>query len=156
MDLFNNMMGKLTQAKQNTVKWVKDYSETSRLNVEITNSEKQILDLYKEIGAKIYELYHASPIPEVADQFAKIDALFSNIDIIREQIKTINAEGTCPSCGAKINKDVPFCSSCGYKLAVAAPEAAPAPAPQPAVCANCGATLQENALFCNACGTKVQ
>lgn len=116
MAFFDNMMGKISQATQNTAKKVKDFSETSRLNVEINNSEKQINELYKEIGAKVFTMYHDAPIPELADLFARVDGLNANIATIREQIQAITSEGTCPNCGAKVNKDVPFCSACGTKL----------------------------------------
>lgn len=47
----------------------------------------------------------------------------------------------CAKCGATINEDLPFCGSCGIKLA--------------RVC-RCGADISANSTFCSSCGAKYE
>lgn len=156
MDFVNNMKGKFSQASSSTVQKAKELSETAKLNSTISNAEKQISDLYTQIGYEIYVAYAEKPMPEIAELVSQVKELHKTIDDCKEQIKAINAANSCPQCGAKINKSMAFCSGCGYKIPpaeeVASAEPAPAPAP---TCSGCGASLSEGAMFCTSCGMKI-
>lgn len=149
MALFDNVMNKITNAGQTTMQKAKDFSEVAKLNGMISEAEKQISDLYGEIGYAVCCAYMDNPIPEAAELIGQVKQLHQKIEDCKEQIKAINVSGACPQCGAKIAKGSAFCGECGYKL----PEQAAAP--QTSFCTNCGATVAVGATFCSSCGTKV-
>lgn len=150
MALFDNMMNKITNAGQTTMQKAKDFSEVAKLNGVISETEKQISDLYGEIGYAVCRAYMDNPIPEAAELIEQVKQLHWKIEDCKAQIKTITATDGCPQCGAKIAKGSAFCGECGCKL----PEQADAVS-QTHVCATCGAALAAGAAFCSSCGTKV-
>ena len=50
----------------------------------------------------------------------------------------------CPNCGAKITKEVKFCSVCGYELLK-----------QKEKCPNCSKLVNKGDMFCKHCGAKI-
>jgi len=159
MDFINNMRGKLSLASQNTVQKAKDISEIAKLNSTISSLEKQLNELYEKIGYEIYNAYKDTPIPEVSTQLIQAADIHQLIETCREQIKTINSNELCPQCKAKINKDMLFCSECGYKLVheeVAEGTVANESSAEKLVCSNCGEILANTAVFCSCCGQRVE
>ncbi len=158
MAFFDNVRGKLNQASQTTVKKAKEFSEIAKLNGTIASTERQINELYSKLGYEVYCAYNEAPLPEVEGLINQLKELHQNIENCRAQIKEISAVETCPNCGARITKEMIFCSGCGSKLAV------PVPQPEPEVveeiqdvlfCGACGAELAPDSIFCTNCGNKV-
>lgn len=152
MDFINNMRDRLSQASQLTVQKAKDLSELAKLNSAISNAEKQINELYGKIGYKIYCTYYDSPLPEVSDLISQVTKLHQSIETCKMQIKAINSANSCPQCGAKISKDMAFCSGCGYKLISTEQPANTEPT---LFCSNCGAPISSGSIFCTSCGQKI-
>ena len=151
MAFINNMRDRLTQASQSTVQKAKDLSGLAKLNSTISNAENQISDLYGKIGYEVYCAYCDAPLPEVAEMIRQITDLHRTIESCKAQIKAINTADLCPQCGAKVGRNVAFCSGCGYKLP-GAEQPAPAKA---SFCSKCGAAISANSLFCTSCGERV-
>lgn len=149
MAFFDQMKNKLTATSQSAVQKAKDLTETSRLNGQVNEAEKEINELYRKLGYEIYLAYRKEPLAEGAELIAQISELHDRVEELKNQIQTINRASLCPECGAKISKGMVFCSSCGCKLPAAEEK-------QAAVCANCGAELEHGALFCTGCGTRVK
>lgn len=156
MAFFDNMKGKLNQASQTTVQKAKEFSEIAKLNATIAATERQINELYSKLGYEVYCAYNEAPLPEVEGLLTQLKELHQNIENCRAQIKEISAVETCPNCGARISKEMIFCSGCGSKLAVPKPEVEIVEEVQEAVfCGACGAELTPGAIFCTNCGNKV-
>ncbi len=60
----------------------------------------------------------------------------------------------CPSCGAIVDKDQKFCTSCGHKLPEDL-EPVAEESPEIKICPKCGAELKPGTKFCTECGAKV-
>ncbi|MBR7125037.1 MAG: zinc ribbon domain-containing protein, partial [Prevotella sp.] len=52
----------------------------------------------------------------------------------------------CPKCNNPLREGAKFCTACGQKIEVAAPQATASTCPQ------CNAPLREGAKFCTKCG----
>lgn len=152
MAFFDDVKNKVTQVGHSAAKSARDFSETTKLNSQISDTEKQINQLYTQIGYEIYCAHNADPLPEVAQLIEQLNALHDQIEGLRAQVQTINASSLCPGCGAKIRPGMAFCSSCGTKLPQ--PEPAQPAAPQNR-CPVCGAPTAADALFCTSCGTRL-
>lgn len=131
MAFFDNVKGKLSQASQTTVQKTKDLSEIAKLKTQVMGAEKQINDLYGKLGYEIYAAYSQNPLPEGEAIIKQLNDLHANIEAWNAQIKVINTVPTCPQCGTKLNRDMPFCTNCGCRVADAAPVEVPTVAPAP-------------------------
>ncbi len=136
MAFFDNVLGGINQA-----------TEVAKLNGTISSTERQINDLYRQIGYAIYCAHHQDPLPEVKEQIEQVVALHKVIDDCNAQIAAIKAADSCPQCGAHVGKGVAFCAACGYKL--------PVPEPSAAFCTGCGTALTPGSAFCPSCGQKI-
>lgn len=154
MAFFDQMKSKLTATSQSAVQKAKDLTETTRLNSQVNEAEKEINELYRKLGFEIYKAYREAPLSEGEELIAQLNELHDKVEALKTQIQTINRASLCPECGAKISKGMVFCSSCGCKLPEA--EEKPQEEKQTALCANCGAVLEDGALFCTDCGTRVE
>lgn len=148
MAFLDSMKGKITNAGQSTAQKAKDLSGIAKLNAAVAEAEREISDLYGQIGYEVYRAYRDWPVPEAAELIEQVTQLHQRIADCKEQIKAINAANSCPQCGAKIVKGNAFCGSCGYKF----PEP---PADQVLFCGSCGAHVAAGASFCTVCGAKI-
>ena len=153
MAFFDEMKNKLAATSQSAVQKAKDLTETTRLNSQVNETEKEISALYRQLGFVIYQAHRDDPIPEGAELIARIGELHGKVEELKAQIQNINRASHCPTCGAKISKGMVFCTSCGSKLPVV--EEAPQEEKNVARCTACGTALEEGSLFCTNCGTKV-
>lgn len=112
------------------------------LNQQITNTEKEINDVYKQLGAKYYELHKDDPEADLAGFVATITENYSKIDQLKAEVEQKKAEiaavqlttqntqqeaqptapvqmqasgRVCPKCGNPAGDDL-FCGYCGARL----------------------------------------
>lgn len=149
MAILNDLKGKVAQVSQSAIQKTQDLTEIARLESRISDAKEKINNLYGEIGYKVYLSYAERPLPEAADLIAQVSQLHAEIDRCQAQINAINSATTCPSCGAKVDRNATFCSECGAKIVRAEPSGAPQER-----CVNCGSPLAPGAIFCSECGTK--
>lgn len=70
---------------------------------------------------------------------------------IKEKENTVVfAKQNCAQCGAEIEIDSVFCSSCGTKVDIQTQDSV-----QNRFCSNCGTKVPEDATFCTECGSKL-
>lgn len=155
MSILNNLRGKITEASTATVQKAKDVSETTKLNKMISDSRNQIQGLYSEIGYQVYCTYKENPIPEVAEQFKKVDEILETIEECGSKIKEINAGNMCPECGAKIRPNMKFCSGCGLKLNMEELKKEEEKR-EVSYCMECGDPIEPDDEYCMNCGTKIE
>lgn len=150
MAVFENVKTKITQGGRAAIQKTKELTETARINSAISETRRQVNNLYKLIGQEIYATYQNDPIPEVAEQIRNITELNKLIAEYKEQIRKINAVVICPQCNSKSKPDVTFCSECGYKLSqVSVIQAAD-------FCTGCGAPVSVDMNFCTVCRKKLR
>jgi chromosome segregation ATPase len=89
MAFINNLGKKLGSAAGATAAKAKDLAETTKLNSQISDQEKQIQKLYAEIGEKIFELEKENTESPVRDLCDKISAAQQNIEQLKQKIDAI-------------------------------------------------------------------
>nr|WP_300094842.1 hypothetical protein [Sedimentibacter sp.] len=70
----------------------KDFAETTKLNSEISAEEKQINQLFLEIGKFIFESEKENPDSVVAEFISKIKASQQTIEELKRKIEEIKAD----------------------------------------------------------------
>ena len=153
MAFINDVKGKISKTSQYTVQKAKDLSETAKLNAAIADMEKQITELYQEIGSKVYRYYHNDPIKKVEDSIQKVSALYQNIESCKKRIEDFSPVKICAKCGTQVNKEMKFCYNCGNEFPM--PRPATAETNKPIYC-TCGNKISAGSNFCTACGKKLQ
>lgn len=153
MSFFEQLGKRITDAGQGVAQQTKNFADVTRLNSEISDKEKQIIQLYQSIGQRYYEQNKEAPAPEHQPDVAAIQALFAEIAQRKEEIKQIKGVVKCPNCGADVPAQAQFCNSCGAKMEPAQP--AEVPAGEVQTCPACGAVLGKDNMFCTHCGAKL-
>ncbi len=147
MAFFETLGGKIINAGQSIAQSTKNFADVTKLNSAVSDYEKQIMDLYTIVGKSYYERHKTDANAEEQQRITAINALFKQIDDLKQQIKEIEGIEKCPNCGADVPRDALFCNNCGSKIIK---EAAGGH------CANCGMPLAAGSMFCAHCGTKVE
>lgn len=135
MALFNDLGKKLTAVGQGAAQQTKIFAETTKINSHISDEERQIKNLYMEIGKRYVEANKNNPSAEYYDLIVGIQDADARIAQYKQQINEIKGVKKCPNCGAELANAAIFCNSCGTKIAeqpvsdIPAPMDAPVAAP---------------------------
>ncbi|MDE7389324.1 MAG: zinc ribbon domain-containing protein [Lachnospiraceae bacterium] len=150
MAFFDNLGKKLSQAGQEVSQQTRIFAETAKLNSSISDEEKQINNLYNQIGKSYFESNKDNEASEYRDAILAIRDALARIEGYKEQIRKVKGIKVCPNCGAEVTANAAFCTACGSKV----PEPMPEPLPNSLVgnCPNCGAAVNIGSAFCDSCG----
>ena len=147
MSVFDQIGNKITNAGQETAAKAKNFAEATKLNSRIGDCEKQVSQLFLEIGKAYYENHAQDDNAEERQRIEQVRGLYGEIELYKEQIRKLKGVEYCTACGAEVPIGSAFCSACGAKLQMVKV--------QETKCPNCNAQLQPEDLFCAVCGTKI-
>ena len=154
MPIFDNIGKKITETTQNVVRGTKDLTDTARLNSMISEENRQIIELYTQIG----RLYYESAAPDSETPIGKlclsITAAAERIANHNEAIRQIKGVKKCPACTAEIPISSAFCGVCGARTDTATVDVEPNI--EKKFCTGCGTELESGLAFCTSCGQKIE
>lgn len=152
MAFFDQLGAKLTQTSSTAVQKTRDMAETMKLSGQISEKEKQVNQLYQEIGRIYYQNFADRDVELFRGPVSEIRSIEAELANMRETVRQLKGVQVCPTCGRELPAGTVFCSGCGTKLpeAPAAPEAEGGTA-----CPVCGTVMPEGTAFCTNCGTKL-
>lgn len=112
MGIFNDIGTKATETT-NKIK------QETKLKFKINDNKSKILDVYEEIGKKVYEKHvreeNIDIKNDLKEECEKIDKLSNEIEIARNEILKLNKKMQCHNCYAEIDCKCKFCPECGAK-----------------------------------------
>lgn len=121
MAFFDDLTKKISQAGQTAVQKTKEMADVAKLNSSISDEERKIGDIYREIG-KLYDSLHGrNPEVDFAALIASIRDSEGKIAGYKQQIKDIKGVVCCEKCGAEVSQNASFCSACGAPMPVVKP-----------------------------------
>ncbi len=153
MAFFDDVSKKITQVSQNVVSKTKEATDIVRIKGVLTENEKQLHDLYKEIGALYFEKHYEDFEPEFETLMNNAKITANNIAAYEYQINEIKSITKCEKCGAEISKEAAFCNVCGAPVVKQAP---PAMLDGTKRCPTCLQPITPGFKFCTGCGTPVE
>lgn len=114
---FTKIKDSIESSANSAVKKTGEFIETSKLNFEISGEEREIENLYKKIGERIYKQYEKNkPIDSNLVRYCKeIKEIKHKIMDIRKKITKIQDKKICPLCGKEIENNAVYCEHCGFK-----------------------------------------
>lgn len=170
----------LLNITKNVTKTSGDILKTTKLNINLTNEETNLRNMYIEIGKKVHEIYrYGGSLGKAFDEkYLEIDACERRISDLREQISLVKGTKACVKCGKTVERIAEFCPKCGTRLDVPAaasqeeflpipeiipeiPQEIPQEIPPPQIaepiqqlrrCRICGSENEISAKFCLSCG----
>ena len=154
MAFFDQLSSKLSQTSQSAVQKTKDMAEVVRLNGQISERERRMEQIYREMGRRYYEQCAGRNEELFREQVAELQSIEAEIREMRTAVQRLKGSKPCPVCGAEQAAGALFCNACGAKM----PQeetGVPAQATVGLTCAACGAVMPEGTAFCTNCGTKL-
>lgn len=131
MDNFNKNISSIIDTLNRTGKILKENAmelkRVANLRYKIYETDKEISNLYKELGIRYYK-YNKNMIPDISAQtvMERIDFLYQkkkdleiilgkykNLDASPKSIKDKSDEVFCPNCGKIYSADKKRCPYCG-------------------------------------------
>lgn len=153
MDFFNKIGSKISTGANAVASKTKDIAGTAKINMQIAEDEKELNNVFCELGKKYYNQSVSEVLPEYKDEFDKVKALQEKIEAAKKQLREIKGIVVCEKCGAEIDADAKFCSVCGApapaKVVVTTPEA---DTTKTVTCPVCGKVEPAGTKFCSVCG----
>ena len=138
---------------QNAVSKSKEMAEITRLNMEISNQEQRLRELYGQLGQYLVENADLVPADRQDAQALLQDVaqVKAGIEASKATLLEVRNVNICPGCGAEVSRSSKFCPSCGAQMDRSVMERLN----QAPVCPSCGAELEPGAAFCGNCGAKL-
>ena len=112
MGFIDEIGRKVTNAGQQNIQVVKDFSEKTKINTLISDEEKKIKNACYEIG-KIYMSLHKQDFEQdFAVWMGIVNESEQKIEDYKRQIGAMKSVKRC-SCGAELIEGMAFCAVCG-------------------------------------------
>ena len=116
MGFFEDLGNKLSNKGKDIAKRTKDFSDTTKLNHEISKNQDLINSTYNKIGKIYFNNYSELDCPELKELCASIVEANAKIEDLKKEINLIKGLTTCPQCKKDVSVDAIFCGNCGAKL----------------------------------------
>ncbi|MBP1534700.1 MAG: zinc ribbon domain-containing protein [Ruminococcus sp.] len=117
----SNFFDKVSEAITATGKTVGDKTKMGtdivKLSYKLSTEQKNLSDIFTEIGKAYYEESKDAPQSDALVQLVSEATVKSaEIEGIKEQIRQIKGVTVCPNCGADVPLEYDFCGKCGTKI----------------------------------------
>lgn len=154
MSFFDNIGKKISDVGQGVAKQTQNFTESARLNNQISSLKKQMAQVLGQLGQDYYSKHCQDEGCEEWDYIQNVNDLFAQLKQCQADLDRLSQAYRCPACGAVVPSDNRFCSACGAPVAKAAESTVPA-ASGNKYCPNCGNVVEDDACFCCVCGTRL-
>lgn len=151
MALWDEFGKKASEATAKTMQKAKELQEITRLNSLISDEEKNIDNVYYQLGKRYVSLYADDCEDAFTEMLEAIRESKKKIEDYKKQVHDVKGVLCCKNCGAEIQKDAAFCSSCGCPI----PKVEDIISDDCIKCENCGAVIKKGTRFCTSCGTPI-
>lgn len=156
MDFFDNLRDKLATTGKDVSDKAKEAAAVAKLKTQISLEEGKLKGLYADLGKAYYENPEDENIEAYKDSITAVKEVLAGYETDLADLKGLK---TCTNCGARMAKEVLFCSKCGAKNEVPEPETVEAEevevVQEMKKCPVCEAEVTEDMAFCEVCGTKL-
>lgn len=150
MDFFDKIGGKIVGAGQEVASQTKNLTETTKMSMNITNNEKEVLELYNQIGRIFYDENKLSEDCLCIDLVKRINDLLQENGKLKENINLLKGVVVCQNCAKEVSNKYNCCNYCGAPIIKPIQEA-----PIAKICQKCGMQLEADSKFCFNCGQMV-
>ncbi len=119
MDFFDKLGKKASQTYKGAAEKTSKIAKETKFRMAINDNRAKINDIYKEIGAKVYEKHireeDINIDNKLTEECMKIDVLADEIEDYRKEILELKDRKQCKKCSKEIDVEFKFCPNCGEK-----------------------------------------
>jgi len=151
MSFFNKLGEKLAQTSQSAAQKTKSTAETLKLKSMISDEEKNINNVYQQIGRVYYETCGDNPEESFVQLVSSIKDSEEKISNCVDQIRHLKGTITCQECNGEVPDGSAYCCTCGSPI-VTTPEVDDSDN----TCDQCGFVASEDLIFCTECGNNLR
>jgi len=112
MGIFNSIGTRATEA-------TKKIKKETKLKLKISENKNKILDIYEEIGKKVYEKHVREENIDIQEDLKQecdiLDKLSKEIEDARREMLKLYQKMQCYNCYAEIDCSCKFCPECGKR-----------------------------------------
>lgn len=115
------MFEKIVETLNNTGKAVSEKTKQStdivKANLKITTAERELNDLFLEIGKMYYKNNSENPCCDhMKELFDKVSEKEAVVEELKNKVRALKGVYICPKCGAEVGEENAFCGKCGTKI----------------------------------------
>ena len=101
----------------------KQGTDIVKANLKITTEERELNDLFLEIGKLYYKNNSENPCcDQMKELFEKVSEKEAAVEELKSKIRALKGVTVCQNCGAEVDEENAFCGKCGAKIAETKPE----------------------------------
>lgn len=153
MPFFDDFSKRISKAGQTAIQKTRDMAEIAKISSAISDEERNINDLYFQIGKKYVSSHSETAEPIYTEMIMSLKEKEKRIKELQKQMQEIKGVVRCDQCGAEVPAGAAFCSSCGSAIPKA--ETAVSDNADEIKCEHCGAMIKRGLRFCTSCGNPV-
>ncbi len=139
------ILNKISKTISNTNQKAHNAADMTNLNNKIAENNRQIQQLYAEIGEAYCNMHSDDAEDYVSENVKYVRELKTNNEELNDQIQALNGFIKCPNCGEYVPSNSPYCTSCGHRLL----------SDDKVICPSCGQVLEKGMPFCQYCGARL-
>lgn len=119
MDFFDKLGKKASETYKGAAEKTGKIAKETKLKMAINENKSKINDIYKEIGAKVYEKHireeEINIDNKLTEDCMKIDVLADEIEDYRKEILELKDRKQCKKCSKEMDVEFNYCPNCGEK-----------------------------------------
>ncbi|SNS07509.1 Dor1-like family protein [Anaerovirgula multivorans] len=116
MSFTNKLSKAISQSMNEISKKSSEIIEVNKMNLSINKREKEIQELYEELGRHVYEHLQGGNYINKLDlesYISRIEFLKRDIETLEKLVLSIQKIKHCPRCEVEFNEDISYCPLCG-------------------------------------------
>lgn len=95
----------------------KQGTDIVKANLKITTEERELNDLFLEIGKLYYKNNSENPCcNQMKELFEKVSEKEAVVEDLKSKVRSLKGVTVCQSCGAEVDGENAFCGKCGAKI----------------------------------------
>ncbi len=153
MDIFNKAKESISIAGKGFTQKANDVSGIAKVTMKIREEEKEIQEIYKNVGEQLCMLHPEDMTKLFPEQAYHLENLRKQLEKDKQELAIYKGMCICPNCGSEQEKDVLCCTECGMNMEDA--RRMQLQQQEVVLCQNCGTALAAGSKFCMNCGQKV-
>ncbi|MBQ5332210.1 MAG: zinc ribbon domain-containing protein [Oscillospiraceae bacterium] len=115
--MFEKMFETISSTGKAVGEKTKQGTDIVKANLKITAEEKELNDVYLEIGKLYYKNNSENPCyDQMKELFDKVSEKTALVEDLKNKVRQLKGVVMCQNCGAEVDEDNSFCGKCGAKI----------------------------------------
>ena len=115
--MFEKFVATLNNTGKAVSEKTKQGTDIVKANLKITTEERELNDLFLEIGKMYYKNNSENPCcDQMKELFDKVSEKEAAVEELKNKVRALKGVVICENCGAEVGDDNAFCGKCGAKI----------------------------------------